>query len=57
MARGALALVATLLLDATPALAAEPSATAALAERIAFGLVLVGGLVFFAWVAWLTLRR
>ena len=42
---------------ARPALAAERSVQSILAEWIALGVMLVGGLVFFAWVAWLALRR
>jgi hypothetical protein len=42
---------------ATPAWAAEESARAVLIQWIAFGVMVVGGLAFFAWVAWLAFRR
>ena len=44
------------ILVAAPALAAEPGVPSSLPERIAFGLFLVGTIVFFAWVAWLARR-
>jgi len=57
MNRAIFALVAALLFLAVPALAAEQTAPASIPERIAFGVILVGTLLFFGWVAWLALRR
>lgn len=46
-----------LLLAAAPALAAERAPLSSGPERIAFGIILAGTIAFFAWVAWLALRR
>lgn len=50
-------LAAALLLDALPAAAADPIAPSTGPERVAFGIFLVGTVLFFAWVAWLARRR
>ncbi len=50
-------MLATLTLAAAPVLAADRVASPSLPERLAFGLVLAGGLAFFVWVAWLAFRR
>lgn len=42
---------------ATPAWAAEESARSVLIQWIAMAVMVVGGLAFFAWVAWLAFRR
>lgn len=50
-------LTALLAAAATPALAADRSTLSVVAERLAMGLTLLGGIIFFAWVAWLAFRR
>jgi hypothetical protein len=57
LATAAGALLVVSLAVAFPALAADRSAQSLLAERIALGVMLAGGLVFFAWVAWLAFRK
>jgi hypothetical protein len=57
MRRALLPLIAAWLGAAAPALAAERVAPSSGPERIAFGVILVGTIIFFGWVAWLALRR
>ena len=57
MPKRLVSLILALLLVAAPALAAERTAPSSLPERIAFGLFLVGTIVFFVWVVRLVLRR
>lgn len=57
MRRALLALIGGLLFEAAPAFAAERVAPSSGPERIAFGVILVGTIIFFGWVAWLALRR
>jgi hypothetical protein len=57
MTRAGLPLIAALVLVTVPALAVEQTSLLSLPERLAFGIFLVGTILFFGWVAWLTLRR
>jgi hypothetical protein len=50
-------LAAAVLLVAAPAAAAERIAPSTGPERVAFGIILAGTVLFFAWVAWLARRR
>jgi hypothetical protein len=50
-------LSASLAVAATPALAADRSTLSVYAERLAMALPMLGGFIFFAWVAWLAFRR
>jgi hypothetical protein len=57
MVQANLVLLSILVLTAMPVQAAESSGVSLLVQRAALGVMLVGGLVFFAWVAWLAFRR
>ncbi len=57
MKHAVLSLTTTLVLVGAPALAAERVAPSSVPERIAFGIILVGTIAFFAWVVWLVLHR